>query len=122
MLPEENRLRHAKDFLRVYRQGRAKANNVLVLYRLPNGLDTYRFGFSISKKIGKAHCRNRYKRRLSEMVRLHRSTFKPGYDMILVARKPIVDCDYDALERHFLTLAERSGVCDHDDSSTPGLT
>lgn len=117
MLPQQNRLRRSNDFLRVYRQGRSKANSVLVLYRLPNGMKESRYGFSISKKIGKAHVRNLYKRRLGEMVRQHVNTLRPGYDIIIVARKPIIGCGYAELEQQLLSLAERSGICNEKPAS-----
>ena len=58
----------------------------MVIYVKANDLGHARFGFSLSKKVGKAHVRNLYKRRLSEIVRLHWEGFG-AYDVVVVARK-----------------------------------
>lgn len=85
-----------KDFRRVYSQGNSIATSGLVLYILPNNSQENRYGFSISKKIGKAVTRNKIRRRLKEIIRLKEKErmIKSGYDIIFIVRKPLVDCDY----------------------------
>lgn len=108
VLASEKRIRKREDFSHVYRYKHSKANPYLVMY-IRKKQDTARFGFSISKKVGKAHVRNLYKRRMSEIVRLHWDGFSP-YDVVVVARKPITSLNYHQLEEQFLDLAERSGI------------
>jgi len=59
-----------------------------------------RFGYTITKKIGKAHERNRIRRRLSHALR---SVVIPpelvAWDCVIVARKPAHDCPFDDLVR-----------------------
>jgi ribonuclease P protein component len=59
----------------------------LVLYRLSGTVGLTRFGFSISKKTGKAVVRNRVKRMLKEICRLHTDWFEEGYDYIIIPKK-----------------------------------
>lgn len=110
MLPRHLRLRARGDFSRVYQKGESKANRELVCYRLKNGLPYNRFGFSLSRKFGKAHQRNLYKRRLSEIIRLNIDHFVPGYDIIFIARKPLEACDYQACHRSLMHIAKKCGV------------
>ena len=109
MLASPRRIKKREEFSHIYRTRKSKANHYMVIYVKDNSMEHARFGFSLSKKIGKAHVRNLYKRRLSEIVRLHWEGFQPK-DVVVIARKPIVELDYQGLEREFLKLAERSGI------------
>jgi ribonuclease P protein component len=57
-----------------------------------------RFGFTITKKIGGAVQRNRIRRRLKDAIRRLQHDFaRPGFDYVIVARGPSLDCPFDAL-------------------------
>lgn len=57
------------------------------MYRLSGIAGMTRFGFSISKKLGKAVVRNRVKRMLKEICRLNTDWFDQGYDYIIIPKK-----------------------------------
>ncbi|OAT79886.1 ribonuclease P protein component [Desulfotomaculum copahuensis] len=97
-----------RDFKNVYRHGISFANRSLVLYLLPNRNTGTRFGFSISKKLGKAVVRNCIRRRLKEICRLNRQWFPAGYDLVIIARHGAVDKDYHYLSKHLYGLAEKA--------------
>lgn len=96
-------------FRRLYRTGGA-ANENLVLYARRNRLKINRLGLTVGKKIGKAHTRNRVRRRLREIYRLHEAEFLPGYDIVVVARSRAVDASFPALTQSFLSLAGKMGI------------
>jgi ribonuclease P protein component len=73
---------------------------------MPNGLNLSRYGFSVTKKVGKAVQRNRQKRLLREIMRLQ--SLKPGWDMVFMARSAAVDVDYRQLERATTRLLARA--------------
>ena len=86
------------------------ANGLLVLYARKNRGDTNRVGITVSKKLGKAHIRNRMRRRLREVYRLNEEKFLPGWDIVVVARTKAVFADFDTLTRAYLQLAEKAGI------------
>ena len=47
-----------------------------------DSLKENRVGITVGKKLGKAVTRNRVRRRLREIYRLHESQFLPGYDLV----------------------------------------
>jgi ribonuclease P protein component len=88
------RLSRNSDFQRVRRLGKSYASPIMVLAFLRNELDHHRFGFVVSKRLGKAVLRNKVKRRMKEAARLRMANIKPGVDIVFIARKQIGQATY----------------------------
>ena len=86
------------------------ANGMLVLYARPNRLGVNRVGITTGKKLGHAVVRNRARRRLREVYRLNEALFKPGFDIVVVARHKCVTADFQKLTKAYLSLAEKAGI------------
>ena len=86
------------------------ANGYLVFYARPNRLGINRVGITTGKKLGHAVVRNRARRRLREVYRLNEALFKPGFDIVVVARHRCVDADFKKLTAGYLSLAEKAGI------------
>ncbi len=102
------RLRHRADFARLRRQGRTWRHPFLILSATPNGRAHNRYGFVTSKKLGKAVVRNRTRRLMREAVRRAHPHLRQGYDMVLIARKPIVGQPYSAVQDAVLHLLHQA--------------
>ena len=85
-------------------------NSYLVLYAKKNRTATNRVGVTVSKKLGCAVVRNRIRRRLREIYRLHEDAFAPGWDIVVVARSRCVDAEFGKLTQAYLSLAEKAGI------------
>lgn len=109
-LPKSGILRKNKNFQALYRHGRSFANKLLVLYILPNRSSGRRVGFAAGKKLGNAVVRNRVKRLLREAYRHNQQNVLPGYDLIIVGRKPVVELDFAAVSRALVQLFDRAGI------------
>ena len=96
-------------FQRLYRTS-GHANSFLVLYARKNRTDTNRVGITVSKKLGHAVVRNRVRRRLREVYRLHEERFSPGWDIVVVARSRAIKAPFDTLTESYLSLAEKAGI------------
>ena len=86
------------------------ANAYLVLYARKNRTGTNRVGITVSKKLGKAHIRNRVRRRLREVYRLNEDKFQPGWDIVVVARSRAISAPFDQLTKSYLTAAGKAGI------------
>lgn len=96
-------------FRRLY-QTSGQASPYLVLYARKNRTGINRVGITVSKKLGKAHIRNRVRRRLREVYRLNEEMFLPGWDIVMVARSRAIAAPFDNLTESVLHLARRAGV------------
>jgi ribonuclease P protein component len=103
-------------FRRLYRRGDSAANRYLVVYCRKNGTQGNRIGLTVSAKLGHAVVRNKLRRRLREIYRLHEHRFRRGYDVVVVARGRAMEADYWQLERAYLALAGRLGLLLEEES------
>lgn len=97
-------------FRRLYAKGKNQVTPHLALYVRKNGRPVNRFGITVSTKLGHAVVRNRVRRRLREIYRIHEGLFLPGYDIVVVARVRAVYARFDELERSFLKAARGLGL------------
>ncbi len=88
----------------------AFANGYVVLYARKNRLGVNRVGITVSKKLGKAHIRNRIRRRLREVYRLHEVEFTPGWDIVVVARSRALEASFSKLTEAYLAAARKAGI------------
>ena len=98
------------EFHRLYRKGKSVATPFLVLYVRVGRRPGNRVGFTVSNKLGKAVKRNRVRRRLREIYRLHEGRFVPGTELVIVARGRAVTASYRQLESAFLSACGKLGI------------
>jgi ribonuclease P protein component len=105
--PRSCRLVRRADFDAVYREGRKRTSREFAVFLRANGLAHSRFGWSIKKALGTAVRRNRIRRRLREIVRLHRSEVAPGWDVVIHPRSSVAAADFAALVSELMKLLPR---------------
>ncbi len=97
-------------FRRIYQKGKTAADGRLALYVRRSGGRKNRLGLTVSTKVGCAVVRNRIRRRLREIYRLHEDQMAEGMDVVVVARARAAFSSYGQLERSFLALAGKLGL------------
>ena len=97
-------------FRRLYNRGESCANRYLVVYCRRNGTKRNRVGLTVGAKLGHAVQRNRLRRRLREIYRLHETQFACGYDIVVVARSAAMQASYRQLEGAYLRCAEKLSI------------
>ena len=69
-----------------------------------------RLGVVTSSRIGNAVVRNRARRLLREVFRLHRHALSQAVDLVLVARPSIAEKDFAGVEKDFLKTLRNAGL------------
>jgi len=122
MLQASNRLRHSADLKRVRQQGQGRPHPLAILLTVANDLEVSRFAFVASRRVGNAVKRNRARRLLREVVRLHLSQIEPGWDCMFIARQATAQATYAEVESAVLQLLARSHLLKDSLTSDPGRT
>lgn len=85
--PPKYRLKTREDFACVYRLRRSVSDGYLIMYGRRNEKQLTRLGLSVSRKIGNAVVRNRWKRIIRDVFRRCREELPPGLDLILLPKQ-----------------------------------
>lgn len=96
---KSERLLERKEFVNLNRFGRKLHTHHFTITMMQNGRGVTRLGIAVSKKIGNAVQRNRVKRIIREVFRLHKGMFPEGCDVAIVARRPAGDLDFWKITR-----------------------
>ena len=105
-----HRLAIASDVDRVRRQGRSQGSPLMVVVAGPSQLPYPRFAFVAGKGVGGAVQRNRAKRRLRGAVQSLLPRIEPGWDIVVIARAPLLAADWPTVLETGLRLLHRAGA------------
>lgn len=114
-----DRLLDSRDFRRVLRRGRRRADPALVVVTAPRwssarerarerptGHVGPRLGITIGRRAGGAVVRNRFKRRLRAWFRAHRAELGGAPDLVVIARPAGAKLSYGELDQHLARLLD----------------
>lgn len=103
-------LRKKKEFTLLYNKGKSVGEKCLVLIFRKNGLPYNRKAFVASKKVGGSVQRNRARRLLRESYRSLEKSIKPGYDILFIARKTIVELKYADVKKSMEAATRKARI------------
>ena len=102
--PRGARIVRKVDFDAVYRNGKRRTSSHFTVFLKANDLPESRFGFSIKRALGGAVVRNRIRRRIREVVRLHREEISAGWDFVIHPKANVQSAEFVALENDLVRL------------------
>ena len=100
------RIRTPAEFDRIYKARIFAADDVLVVNGDANGFAYPRLGLSVSKKVGNAVVRNRWKRLIREAFRLSQEKLPAGIDLVVRPQKG-AEPELATISKSLVSLAGR---------------
>ena len=104
------RLRKHADYQRAYAASRKRQSASMSWFLAPQTIKAAgpRVGLTVGKVIGKAHERNRIKRRMREALRRHVDLLTAGFDLILHPRRPVLTVEFAKLEAELVRILQQA--------------
>lgn len=113
--PPEHRVRHRARYQLVQRGGRRVHTPSFLVLVYPRrsddpfgpGHEHPRLGITITRKVGNAVFRNRFKRVLREVFRLHPEHFPAGTDLVIIAKRGIARLEFSQARDELAAVAPK---------------
>lgn len=86
----------------MYRNGKRHAGTAFVVFCRRASLDVTRFGTSVRREWGTAVQRNRIRRQVREIVRLHQREIAAGWDIVIQPRRRAAQAPFALLEQELV--------------------
>ncbi len=110
-LPRKFSISHRAEFARVREHGKSRPGRYLVVSVLRSDeLEHFKYGLITTKKVGKAHQRNYFRRVFRSIMQNHGELICEDYYIVTIARWRASEASYEELEREWLNLARKLGV------------
>ncbi len=97
-------VKSTREFDSIIKNGTCIKNKYYVIHYQKNNLLYDRYGISVSKKLGNAVFRNKYKRKLRAIIDNYKKKYINNEDYIIILRKEAINQKYEVLQNSFFTL------------------
>jgi len=104
------RLSKHTDYLRAYAAGRKRQSASMSWFLAPGTPSGPRVGLTAGKVLGKAHERNRIKRRMKEALRRHLDLLPSGCDLIFHPRRAVLTMEFKKLEAEIIRILQQAAT------------
>lgn len=93
-----NTLKKNTEFDRIIHDNKAFRYKDYTIYIEKSNEEIYHFGICVSKKIGNAVTRNKYKRRIKNII--DKNSYQNGFNCIIILGKGILTRSYNEMEKN----------------------
>ena len=107
-MKKRNIIQKEKEFTEIINNCSYKKNNYFIIYYRENK-EQNRYGISVPKKTGKAHIRNKIKRRVKSIIDHNEKDVHSPFDYVIIIRKRLIELDYHQIETNLINLLNKIG-------------
>lgn len=109
-----NIIKENREFNRIINTKKSKKYKNFIIYVEYNTNDKYKFGISVSKKIGNAVVRNKLKRQIRSII--DKKRYENNFKCIIILRRGVLNQSFDEMQQElFQILYELKLVKGEDD-------
>jgi len=115
ILRKEKKLKKTKmlkknfEFKKVLSKGAYYSGNNIEAFILKNNKTLNFIGLAISTKTGKAHIRNKIKRRMKNIIITNEKSIQINFNYVIIIKEAILNLDYTSMEKELLELLKKVG-------------
>lgn len=91
------------EFNNIIKIGKKYLTDIFYIYIVDNSLPYNRYGISVSKKVGNAVIRNKYKRRIKDIIDDIDIRFN-NKDVVIISRPKLKVCDYNYIKKNIINI------------------
>lgn len=95
-------IRKNEEIKKILKKSKKIVNKYFIIYYSKNNYNYNRYCISISKKIGKAHIRNLYKRRIKDI--LIKNDINLSNDYVIILRVDILNLTYNQIKNELVHI------------------
>lgn len=113
MLNKLHRVRLETDYKYILNKGKKSYASFFFISKAlqrDRTLSSSRFGFITSKKVGKAHIRNKLRRQFREVIRLEMENIISGFDVVIVVSPKAVNRTFPEIQKELLKQLRLIGL------------
>ena len=94
-------VRTTREFNDIIENGNCIKNKCFVIHYLNNNLPYDRFGISVSKKLGNAVFRNKYKRKMRSIIDNYKKNYQKNMDYIIIIKSNYAEGSFLEIKESF---------------------
>jgi len=106
-MKKRNVVKNNRDFAKIINDGYRIYNDVFSLYVMNNSYGDFRFGISVSKKIGNAVVRNKIKRQLRNIIDNYKNIYSKDKDYIIIVRRNYLNYSFLQIKDKYIELINK---------------
>lgn len=101
-------VKNSRDFENIIKNGSCKKNRSFTIHHKKNSLPYDRYGISVSKKLGNAVFRNKYKRKIRSIIDKYKKNYVNNEDYIIILRRGAIEKSFSELSQDFNNLMQHN--------------
>ena len=106
-MKKKNIVKENRDFAKIINSSKKFWNDAYSIYYDKNNYGDYRFGISVSKKIGNAVTRNKIKRQLRMIIDKYKNIYSKDKDYIIIVRRNYINLSFQEATNKYIELIEK---------------